>query len=77
VARPVQRSSALGIIYLYCYLFILQKYTTLSKFISFDHQTPWRTAAAVGHGGWRPTEGGIAAHAAAVGHDGWGFFNFF
>jgi hypothetical protein len=28
--------------------FILQKYTTVSKFISFGHQPPWRGGTAVG-----------------------------
>jgi hypothetical protein len=28
-----------------------QKYTTISKFISFDHQPSWRMAAAMGYGG--------------------------
>jgi hypothetical protein len=32
------------------FLFILQNYTTVSKFIKFVHQaTPWRTAADVTH----------------------------
>jgi hypothetical protein len=44
------------------FLIILQNYTTVSKFIRFDHQTPWRTAATVGHDGSGPT---------AVAHDGW------
>jgi hypothetical protein len=66
------------IFYLY-FLFILQNYATVSKFISFDHQTPWRMAATVGHGGWGLTAVAhrrrqVAAHAAVVGHDGWFFF---
>jgi hypothetical protein len=66
------------ICYLY-FLFILQNYTAVSKFINFDHQTPWRTAATVGHGGWSLTAVAhgrrqAAAHAAAAGHGGWFFF---
>jgi hypothetical protein len=38
------------------FLFILQKYTTVSKFISFGHQTPWRTAVRLQSS--LPTEGG-------------------
>jgi hypothetical protein len=38
--------------------FILQKYTTVSKFISFDHQPPWCTAAAMGHVVWRTNRRG-------------------
>jgi hypothetical protein len=33
------------------FLIILQNYTTVSKFIRFDQQTPWRTAAVMDHGG--------------------------
>jgi hypothetical protein len=39
------------------YLFIFQNYTTVLKFIRFDHQPPWPTAVgaltAIGHGGRR------------------------
>jgi hypothetical protein len=38
----------------------------VSKFINFDHQTSWRTVAAVGHDGWSLT--------AAVGHGGWPYY---
>jgi hypothetical protein len=33
------------------FLIILQNYMTVSKFVSFDNQSPWPTAAAVAHGG--------------------------
>jgi hypothetical protein len=33
------------------FLIILQNYTTVSNCIRFKHQTPWRTAAAMGYGG--------------------------
>jgi hypothetical protein len=48
--------------FIYIFLFILQNYMIVSKFIRFDHQTQWRTAAAVDHGGWNLT---------VVGPSGW------
>jgi hypothetical protein len=40
------------------FLFILEKYMIISKFIKSGHQPPWRTAAAgltaMGDGGWEP-----------------------
>jgi hypothetical protein len=32
---------------------ILQNYTTVSKFVSFDNQSSWPTATVVAHGGLR------------------------
>jgi hypothetical protein len=71
---------AIGWIFLY-FLFILQNYTTVSKFIRFDHQMSWRTAAAVAHGGFKsnrhvlrrlgqPPRGPRAGRPATVDHDG-------
>jgi hypothetical protein len=34
--------------FIYIFYFILQNYTTVLKFISFDYQTPWRTTSTVG-----------------------------
>jgi hypothetical protein len=33
--------------FFYIFLIILQNYTTVSKFIRFDNQPPWATAATV------------------------------
>jgi hypothetical protein len=62
-------------------LFILEKYTIVSKFSKSDHQPSWRTKiarqTAVGHGGcrcWAAAGSGYATRLTAVGHDGW-FFN--
>jgi hypothetical protein len=41
------------------FLFILQNYTTVLNFIRFDHQPSWRTATAMGHGGWRSNRRGL------------------
>jgi hypothetical protein len=49
--------------FIYISLFILQNYTTGSKFISFDHQTSWRTTIAVGHSGWSLTVVGHGGNA--------------
>jgi hypothetical protein len=38
-------------------LIILQNYTTVSKFSSFDNQPPCATAVTVGHGGWANSRG--------------------
>jgi hypothetical protein len=50
---------------------------TVSKFISFDHQPPWRTVAAMGHGVWRSNSRGRqrtraqrAGRLAAMAHNG-------
>jgi hypothetical protein len=39
--------------FLFIFLIHFEKYTIVSKFISFDHQPPWRTAAAMGHDVWK------------------------
>jgi hypothetical protein len=40
------------------FLFILQNYTTVLKFIAFDHQPQWLTTTDMCHGGLRSNRGG-------------------
>jgi hypothetical protein len=60
-------------IFLY-FLIILQNYTAVSKFISFDNQPPWAVASptAVGHNGCRrrlqEPHGGRQLPSTAVGY---------
>jgi hypothetical protein len=44
---------------------------TVSKFISFDHQPPWRTVAVMGRDGLVNAAGRTGGKASRRGHGGW------